>query len=200
MTIYMQSAVRPVETIQLSAKDPAPTELAIADGVFPAVARIDATKATGTVSSTAVVFRDDGHLLTTADAVEGADTLNVQLYDGSVLPAVVVGVDRSTDVAVVKIEREQLQTAALGIDTALQLGEPTIAIECTDFRTAPVGNVDKPERGKSAKRFPHDGAANAKLVGEIAFAREIVADPKAGVANMRLYGLDRLRDERLSLI
>ena len=46
----------------------------------------------------------------------------------------------------------------------------------------------------------HDGAANAKLVGEIAFAREIVADPKAGVANMRLYGLDRLRDERLSLI
>ena len=128
---HTKRPVRPVETIQLSAKDPAPTELAIADGVFPAVARIDATKATGTVSSTAVVFRDDGHLLTTADAVEGADSLNVQLYDGSVLPAVVVGVDRSTDVAVVKIEREQLQTAALGIDTALQLGEPTIAIECT---------------------------------------------------------------------
>ncbi|MGZ4716213.1 MAG: S1C family serine protease [Acidimicrobiales bacterium] len=124
--------VRPVETIQLSApKDPAPTELAIADGVFPAVARLDATRATGTVSSTAVVFRDDGHLLTTADAVEAADTLTVQLYDGTVLPAVVVGVDRATDVAVVKVEREQLKTAVLGMDTALQLGEPTIAIECT---------------------------------------------------------------------
>ena len=124
--------VRPVETIQLSApKDPAPTELAIADGVFPAVARIDATKASGTVSSTAVVFRDDGHLLTTADAVEGADGLTVQLYDGTVLPAVVVGVDRATDVAVVKVDREQLATAVLGVNATLQLGEPTIAIECT---------------------------------------------------------------------
>lgn len=124
--------VRPVETIQLSApKDPAATELAIAERVFPAVARLDATKASGTVSSTAVVFRDDGHLLTTADAVEGADGLTVQLYDGTVMPAVVVGVDRATDVAVVKIEREQLETAVLGMDAPLQLGEPTIAIECT---------------------------------------------------------------------
>ncbi len=124
--------VRPVETIQLSApKDPAPTELAIAEGVFPAVARIDATRAGGTVSSTAVVIRDDGHLLTTADAVEGADGLTVQLYDGTVLPAVVVGVDRATDVAVVKVDREQLATAVLGVNASLQLGEPTIAIECT---------------------------------------------------------------------
>ena len=132
--------VRPVETIQLSApKDPAPTELAIADGVFPAVARIDATKPSGTVSSTAVVIRDDGHLLTTADAVEGADGLNVQLYDGTVLPAVVVGVDRATDVAVVKVEREQLATAVLGVNATLQLGEPTIAIECTPGK---VGSPD----------------------------------------------------------
>ena len=124
--------VRPVETIQLSApKDPAPTELAIAGGVFPAVARIDATRATGTVSSTAVVFRDDGHLLTTADAVEGADAVSVQLYDGTVLAAVVIGVDRATDIAVVKVDREKLATAVLGMDTSLQLGEPTIAIECT---------------------------------------------------------------------
>jgi S1-C subfamily serine protease len=143
--------VRPVETIQLSApKDPAKSELAIADRVFPAVARIDAARTTGMVSSTAVVIRDDGHLLTTADAVESADSLSVQLYDGSVLPARVVGVDRSTDVAVVKIEREQLATAVLGVDTSLQLGEPTIAIECTPGRvgspTVSVGLISALDR------------------------------------------------------
>ena len=119
--------------IQLSApKDPAPTELAIADGVFPAVARIDATKASGTVSSTAVVFRDDGHLLTTADAVEGADSA-----DGAAL--------RRHDAAGRRRRRRPVHRRRRGQDRpraarrprcsawtpTLQLGEPTIAIECT---------------------------------------------------------------------
>ena len=120
-----------VEKVQLSApKDPAPTELALADRVLPAIARVDATTATGTNSGTAIIFRDDGHLMTTADVIDGASLVSVQLSDGTVLPARVVGMDRSTDLAVLKVEGPNFPTAAMGTESNLELGEPTIAIEC----------------------------------------------------------------------
>ena len=123
--------VTAVEQIQLSEpKDPAPSELAIADKALPAVAQINTTTASGTATGTAVVFRDDGHLLTTADVVDGAETLTVELSDGTVLPGRVVGVDRVSDVAVVKVDHGKMPVAALAMEADLQLGEPTIAVEC----------------------------------------------------------------------
>ena len=120
-----------VEQIQLSQpKDPAPTELAIADKALPAVAQVSATTAAGVVVGTAVVFRDDGHLLTTADVVDGAESLTIALSDGTVLPARVVGVDRTSDVAVLKVDHGKMAVAALAMEADLQLGEPTIAVEC----------------------------------------------------------------------
>ena len=124
-----------VEQVQLSApKDPAPTDLALADRVLPAIARVDASTATGTNSGTAVIFRDDGHLMTTADVIDGASLVSVQLSDGTVLPARVVGMDRSTDLAVLKIEGPNFPTAVMGMESNLELGEPTIAIECIPGR------------------------------------------------------------------
>lgn len=122
--------VTAVEQIQLSQpKDPAPTELAIADKALPAVAQLSATTAAGVITGTAVVFRDDGHLLTTADAVDGAQSVSVEMSDGSVLPATVVGVDRVSDVAVVKVDHGKMPVAALAMEADMQLGEPTIAVE-----------------------------------------------------------------------
>jgi putative serine protease PepD len=119
-----------VSQIQVSApKDPAPSELAIADRALPAVARVDVVRSGGSSSGTAIVFRNDGHLLTTAEVVEGADLVSVQLSDGRTMKASVVGVDRSSDLAVLKIDGSSFQTAVLGVDGQLQLGEPTIAIE-----------------------------------------------------------------------
>lgn len=119
-----------VSQIQVSApKDPAPSELAIADRALPAVARVDVVRSTGGSSGTAIIFRNDGHLLTTAEVVEGADLVSVQLSDGRTMKAAVVGVDRSSDLAVLKIDGSSFQTAVLGVDDHLQLGEPTIAIE-----------------------------------------------------------------------
>jgi S1-C subfamily serine protease len=124
-----------VEQVRLSApKDPAPSELALADRVMPAVAQVASTTPTGTTSGTAVVFRDDGHLLTTADVVDGATNVTVQLSDGTSLAARVVGMDRSSDLAVLKIDGGRFQTAVLGMESDLELGEPTIAIECIPGR------------------------------------------------------------------
>jgi len=124
-----------VEQIRLSApKDPAPSELALADRVMPAVAQVASTTPTGTNSGTAVMFRDDGHLLTTADVVDGATTVSVQLSDGTTLPARIVGMDRATDLAVLKVDGSRFPTAVLGMESDLELGAPTIAIECIEGR------------------------------------------------------------------
>jgi putative serine protease PepD len=123
--------VTAVEQIQLSQpKDPAPTELAIAEKALPAIAQVTVTNASGSSAGTAVVFRNDGHLITTADLLDGAVSLTVELYDGTVLPARVVGVDRGSDLAVLKVDHSKMAVAALAMESDLQLGEPTIAVEC----------------------------------------------------------------------
>jgi S1-C subfamily serine protease len=90
------------------------TELAIADIVLPSVARIEAVGGPhGVVNSTAVIFRSDGHLITTADAVDAAESLTVFLSDGTKLPATLVSRSIENDIAVVKVDRTDLPVAVL---------------------------------------------------------------------------------------
>ncbi len=114
----------------------------VTNRVIPALARVDSTTANGTISATAVVFRNDGYLITTAELVKGSKSLTVQLSDGTTVPAQLVGVDASSDVAVVKVDRTQMTTAVLADEDDIQLGEPAIAIDCIIGRpAAPSVNV-----------------------------------------------------------
>jgi S1-C subfamily serine protease len=108
---------------------------------LPAIARINVTTASGSQSGTAILFRNDGHLLTTADVVSGAIGLSVQLYDGSSLPAQLVGSDPISDVAVIKIDRTKTPTAVLGRQSDVELGEPAITVDCVagQPRTPSIG-------------------------------------------------------------
>ena len=108
----------------------------VAERVLPALARLDVTTRSGTVSTTAVVFRSDGYLLTTADAVAGARHLTVQLSNGTTLPAKLLGADSISDVAVVKVARARLSAAVLTNESDISLGEPAIAIACVAGRPA----------------------------------------------------------------
>jgi putative serine protease PepD len=109
---------------------------AVTAKVLPALARVDAMHPTGTISASAVVFRSDGYLLTTADAVSGASGLNVQLSNGTTMPARLVGVDPSSDVAVIKVDQTQMRAAVLADEDDIQLGEPAVAIDCISGRPA----------------------------------------------------------------
>ncbi len=109
---------------------------AVTAKVLPALARVDAQHPTGTVSGSAVVFRSDGYLLTTADVVGGAAALTVQLSNGTTLPASLVGVDPSSDVAVIKVGESQMHAAVLASESDIQLGEPAVAIDCISGRPA----------------------------------------------------------------
>jgi len=76
------------------------------------------------------VIGADGVILTNAHVVEGADadTVNVTLKDGRSFQGQVLGADKVTDVAVVKIEANNVPVVAIGNSDKLLSGEWAIAI------------------------------------------------------------------------
>jgi Do/DeqQ family serine protease len=74
------------------------------------------------------IISNNGQILTNAHVVNGADTVNVTLKDGRRFDGKVIGTDPLTDVAVLKIEANNLPTVSLGDSDQLKPGEWAIAI------------------------------------------------------------------------
>jgi len=74
------------------------------------------------------IINSNGQILTNAHVVDGADTVNVTLKDGRSFQGKVMGSDPVTDVAVIKIEANNLPTVSLGNSDQLRPGEWAIAI------------------------------------------------------------------------
>ncbi len=74
------------------------------------------------------VLNANGYIVTNNHVVENATDIQVKLGDGRELPAKVVGRDSKTDLALVKVEAAGLPVIPLGDSTALQVGEPVMAI------------------------------------------------------------------------
>ncbi len=75
------------------------------------------------------IFRKDGHILTNEHVIRKAKTIKVQLLDESEFDAKLVGVDRNTDIAVLKIDaKEDLPILPLANSEEVQVGQFAIAI------------------------------------------------------------------------
>ncbi|MBX3261902.1 MAG: Do family serine endopeptidase [Labilithrix sp.] len=75
------------------------------------------------------VFDDEGHVLTNAHVVDGAEVVKVKLADERELTAKVRGRDERLDVAVLEIEGAKgLPFVPFGSSGALRVGEPVVAI------------------------------------------------------------------------
>jgi serine protease Do len=74
------------------------------------------------------VIQSDGIILTNAHVVEGASRITVQLTDRREYPAKVIGEDKVSDVAVIKIAANDLPTVNLGNSNTLQVGQWVLAI------------------------------------------------------------------------
>ena len=78
---------------------------------------------------TGVIYDEQGHILTNNHVIAGAQQLTVALPDGeSVYSATLVGADPYTDLAVLKIDGQNLPVARLGDSQKLQVGDWAVAI------------------------------------------------------------------------
>jgi S1-C subfamily serine protease len=75
------------------------------------------------------IYDDQGHIVTNYHVVENAEELSVTLADGETYPAESVGVDPSTDLAVLRIDVDELpRPAPLGESDNLRVGQFVVAI------------------------------------------------------------------------
>jgi len=75
-----------------------------------------------------VIVTPDGYILTNNHVVEGADTIKVALPDNRELKGKVVGTDPKTDVAVIKIEADNLPAITLADSDRLRVGDVVFAV------------------------------------------------------------------------
>ena len=75
-----------------------------------------------------VIISKDGYIVTNNHVVSGATSLKGRTTDGREYDASVVGKDSQTDLAVLKVDANNLQAATLGDSDILQVGDPAIAI------------------------------------------------------------------------
>lgn len=77
---------------------------------------------------TGFIISPDGYVLTNAHVIARADTVIVQLADHRQLEARVVGVDRLSDIGLLKIDAQDLPTVAIGDSEKLRVGQWVLAI------------------------------------------------------------------------
>ena len=75
-----------------------------------------------------VIVSADGYILTNHHIVAGAEEVSVRLPDGKTLKARVVGSDRKSDLALLKVEAKDLQPARLGDSDQVRLCDWVVAI------------------------------------------------------------------------
>ena len=102
------------------------------------------------------IVRPDGLILTNAHVVADADTVVVALKDGRELKGRVLGTDSLTDVAVIKIDANNLPTVNVGNSDQLRSGEWAIAIgnPLGLDNTVTVGIISATGRTSSQVRVP----------------------------------------------
>jgi len=75
-----------------------------------------------------VIISSDGYIVTNNHVVEGADELTVTLNDNREFSARVVGTDKQTDLALLKVNAKNLPTLPIGDSDKLKVGEWVIAV------------------------------------------------------------------------
>lgn len=75
-----------------------------------------------------VIISSDGYIVTNNHVVEGADELTVTLNDNREFSATIVGTDKTTDLALVKVNAKNLPTLPIGDSDKLKVGEWVLAV------------------------------------------------------------------------
>lgn len=102
------------------------TTVGVAKTILPSQVKINAfgeVPYAPASSGSGIILTTDGYILTNAHVIDDAERLAVELYDGSEEKATVVGMDKKSDLAVIKINRDDLSPAEIGTSSDLVIGE-----------------------------------------------------------------------------
>ena len=79
-------------------------------------------------AGTGMVIRPDGYIVTNYHVIQGAREIKINLWNGDVYDAAIVGYDRITDLAVLKIDAENLTTIKMGDSDVINVGDWVVAL------------------------------------------------------------------------
>lgn len=119
-------------------------------------------------SGSGVIYSENGYIVTNNHVVEGASELEVTLSDNRKFKATLVGTDKRTDLAVIKIDATGLIPAEVGNSDEVRIGEWALAVgnpfNLTSTVTAGIisakgRNIDLLDKGASIEAFIQTDAA-----------------------------------------
>lgn len=120
----------------------AATITTVVDRLRPSIVQIEIERPDGISRATGVIYRSDGYVITTADAVRDARSITVTLTDGRQLPARLVGIDATDDIAVLSITGTALTPVVLGNPDTLAAGDEVVALSLDENAAAPLAEVE----------------------------------------------------------
>ena len=85
-------------------------------------------KTASAASGSGFIISKDGYIVTNHHVIEDANKITVTLYDGKAYEAELIGSDASSDIAVLKIDANDLKPVTIGSSTSLVVGEEVTAI------------------------------------------------------------------------
>ena len=120
-------------TVVVNDKDNVNAITAAAVKASPSVVTIEVSGSGSSGSGSGIILDDEGHILTNTHVVTLGGTvadpsIEVQTEDGRVLSATVVGTDPLSDLAVIKVDANNLTPATLGDSDNLNVGDSVLAI------------------------------------------------------------------------
>lgn len=86
------------------------------------------TGGTGSAQGSGFVYTERGHIITNYHVIEGADEITATFTDGTSKSAQVIGTDEYTDLAVIKVNKNNLHALDLADSDSIQVGERVAAI------------------------------------------------------------------------
>jgi serine protease Do len=104
------------------------TSAEIYEKAAPAVVLVAASTGMGGGTGTGIVITEDGYIVTNHHVVDGAQTITVALPDGLQYTAELIGSDRLSDLAVLKIHAEGLAYISFGSSDSARPGDPVAVI------------------------------------------------------------------------
>ncbi len=147
-----------------------------------------------------VILSDNGYIVTNNHVVANSDELEVTLYDNRTYKATVVGTDPNTDIAVIKIDEENLPFISFGNSDKVRVGEWVLAVgnpfDLTSTVTAGIVSAKGRNIGILRERYGiesfiqtdaavnpgNSGGALVNLKGELIGINSAIATPTGSYA------------------